>query len=179
MQPWNFILIRSREVRQQVLGAFERANARAAARFESARGELYRSLKLEGILESALNVCVTCDRSRNGPEVLGRTEQPDMDLYSTVCAAQNFWLAARAEGVGVGWVSIIDPKELSAILDLPAPVVPVAYLCVGRVPEFPPTPELERAGWLGRIDLTSLIYEDRWGRPAASLPLGSDGSQRV
>ena len=179
MQPWNFILIRSREVRGQIRDAFERANARAAERFEGARGDLYRSLKLEGILESALNLCVTCDRSRHGPEVLGRTEQPEMDLYSTVCAVENLWLAARAEGIGVGWVSIIDPKELGAILGLPASVVPVAYLCVGRVESFPPSPELERAGWLDRIDLAPLVFEDRWGRPAASFQWENPGDERA
>ena len=86
MQPWNFLLIRSREVRQRIKQAFERANAGAAALFPDVRGEQYRSLKLEGILESPLNLCVTCDRSRHGPVVLGRTAQPEMDLYSTVCA---------------------------------------------------------------------------------------------
>jgi 5,6-dimethylbenzimidazole synthase len=166
MQPWNFVLIESIEVRQQVRAAFERANAEAAAQFEGDRAELYRALKLEGILESPLNLCVTCDRSRNGPVVLGRTAQPEMDLYSTVCAVQNFWLAARAEGVGVGWVSILDPTDLRAILRLPEPVVPVAYLCLGRVPGFPPAPELERLGWLGRIDLAPLVFRDRWGQPA-------------
>ncbi len=166
MQPWNFLLIRSIEVRQQVRDAFERANDRAAAMFPGARGELYRNLKLEGILESPLNLCVTCDRSRHGPVVLGRTSQPDMDIYSTVCAVQNLWLAARAEGVGVGWVSIIEPADLRAILGLPESVVPVAYLCVGRVPGFPASPELERLGWLDRIDLAPLVFEDRWGKPA-------------
>src|SRR5947209_8445187 len=131
MQPWNFLIVRSADVRRRVKAAFERANADAAAQFPDARGELYRSLKLEGILESPLNLLVTCDRSRHGPVVLGRTSQPETDLYSTVCAVQNLWLAARAEGVGVGWVSIIDPAELHAILGLPGSVVPVAYLCVG------------------------------------------------
>jgi 5,6-dimethylbenzimidazole synthase len=166
MQPWNFLLIRSPEVRRRVRDAFERANADAAARFPGARGDLYRSLKLEGILEAPLNLCVTCDRSRHGPVVLGRTAQPEMDLYSTVCAVQNLWLAARAEGVGVGWVSIIDPADLHAILDLPESVVPVAYLCLGRVEGFPPSPELERLGWLDRLDLAPLVFEDQWGRPA-------------
>jgi 5,6-dimethylbenzimidazole synthase len=166
MQPWNFILIRSPEIRRRVRQAFERANREAAALFKGERGELYRSLKLEGILESPLNLCVTCDRSRHGPEVLGRTAQREMDLYSTVCAVQNLWLAARAEGVGVGWVSIIDPAELRAALGLPEAVVAVAYLCLGRVPEFGPTPELERVGWLGRLDLSPLVFEDEWGRPA-------------
>ncbi len=166
MQPWNFLLIRSEEVRRNVHDAFGRANAEAAARFAGERGECYRALKLEGILESPLNLCVTCDRSRHGPVVLGRTSQPEMDLYSTVCAVQNLWLAARAEGVGVGWVSIIDPADLVVILRLPEAVVPVAYLCLGRVPGFPPRPELERLGWLDRIDLAPLVFEDQWGRPA-------------
>jgi 5,6-dimethylbenzimidazole synthase len=165
MQPWNFILIKSRDVRRRVKDAFERANDQAAAMFPGDRAELYASLKLEGILESPLNLCITCDRSRHGPVVLGRTSQGEMDLYSTVCAVENLWLAARAEGIGVGWVSIIDPADLHAILALPEPVVPVAYLCLGHVAEFPPRPELERLGWLSRIDLAPLLFEDRWGTP--------------
>lgn len=175
MQPWNFVLIRSTEVRTRVRAAFARANEDAAARFAGDRAALYRSLKLEGILESPLNLCVTCDRSRHGPVVLGRTAQPETDLYSTVCAVQNLWLAARAEGVGVGWVSIIDPADLAAILGLPEGVVPVAYLCLGRVPGFGPSPELERLGWLSRIDLAPLVFEDAWGRPA--WPEGRDQSE--
>jgi 5,6-dimethylbenzimidazole synthase len=167
MQPWNFLLIRSLEVRARIKAAFERASAAAAEQFPAARSALYRTLKLEGIVESPLNLCVTCDRSRHGPVVLGRTIQPEMDLYSTVCAVENLWLAGRAEGVGVGWVSIIDPDDLRAILELPDPVVPVAYLCLGRVAEFPDTPELERAGWLERMDWHPLVFEDVWGRPAA------------
>jgi 5,6-dimethylbenzimidazole synthase len=163
MQPWNFLLVRSREVRSRIKAAFERANARALEQFDGDRREAYRSLKLEGIVESPLNLCITCDRSRHGPVVLGRTAQPEMDLYSTVCAVQNLWLAARAEGVGVGWVSILDPADLREVLGLPDHVVPVAYLCLGRVPEFPPDPELQRAGWLDRIDLEPLVFEDRWG----------------
>jgi 5,6-dimethylbenzimidazole synthase len=169
MQPWNFLLIRSLEVRSWIKAAFERANAGAAERFPDERAAFYRTLKLEGILESPLNLCVTCDRSRHGPVVLGRTTQPEMDLYSTVCAVQNLWLAGRAEGVGVGWVSIIEPDDLRTILRLPDPVIPVAYLCLGRVAEFPDTPELQRVGWLARIDWHPLVFEDVWGRPA-SLP---------
>jgi 5,6-dimethylbenzimidazole synthase len=169
MQPWNFLLVRSLEVRRRVRAAFERANASAATQFPEARGELYRTLKLEGILEAPLNLCVTCDRSRHGPVVLGRTAQPEMDLYSTVCAVENLWLAGRAEGVGVGWVSIIDPTDLRAILGLPEPVVPVAYLCLGRVAEFGPTPELQRLGWLERLEWQELVYLDEWGQPAPSL----------
>jgi 5,6-dimethylbenzimidazole synthase len=178
MQPWNFVLIRSREVRGEVKAAFARANQRAAELFEGTRSESYRALKLEGILESPLNLCVTCDRSRHGPVVLGRTAQPEMDLYSTVCAVENLWLAARAEGVGVGWVSIIEPDDLRGILRLPDQVVPVAYLCIGRVPEFPPDPELQRLGWLDRIDLVRLVFEDRWGQPPYSFRFESSEGDR-
>ena len=167
MQPWNFLLIRSIEVRSQVKAAFERANAAANARFQGERGELYRSLKLEGIMESPLNVCVTCDRSRHGPVVLGKTSQSEMDLYSTVCAIQNLWLAARAEGVGVGWVSIVEIEDLRRILALPAEVIPVAYLCLGRVADFPDSPELQRLGWLNRVELEPLVFEDQWNRPTS------------
>lgn len=176
MQPWNFLLVRSLEVRAQVKAAFEQANDFAQSQFGGERGELYRSLKLEGILDAPLNICVTCDRSRHGPVVLGKTSQADMDLYSTVCAVENLWLAARAEGVGVGWVSIVELDDLRRILGLPPEVTPVAYLCVGRVPDFPPSPELQRLGWLDRIDLAPLVFEDRWGRlcPSFSTTPSSD-----
>ena len=143
----EFLLIRSREVRQRVKTAFEAANLAALGQFSGERAAKYQSLKLEGILESPLNLCITCDRSRNGPVVLGKTIQPEMDLYSTVCAVENLWLAARAEGVGVGWVSIVDPTDLRAILALPEAVVPVAYLCLGRVPGSVPSPSCN--GWAG------------------------------
>jgi len=162
MQPWDFIVIEDRKTRQAVFDSFERERNRAAEFYDSERKELFLSLKLEGILESALNLCVTCDRSRGGPHVLGRSSILETDLYSTCCAVQNLWLAARTEGIGVGWVSILDPKELACILGLPDPVVPVAYLCMGYVREFPTAPDLERAGWRQRIPLSDLVHLDRW-----------------
>lgn len=178
MQPWNFILIRSLEVRARIKQAFDRADEKAVELFPAERRSLYQSLKLEGILESPLNICVTCDRTRNGPVVLGTTAQADMDLFSTVCAVQNLWLAARAEGVGVGWVSIIDSDDLRSILGIPDHVVPVAYLCVGRVPEFAPIPDLERLGWLDRIDLERLIFNERWGAAAIdSIAAGNEAEK--
>ena len=167
MQPWNFLLVRSAEVKARVEAAFARAQPSRRRSVPRRSGARYRALKLEGIVEAPLNLCVTCDRSRHGPVVLGRTAQPEMDLYSSVCAVQNLWLAARAEGVGVGWVSIVDPQDLRDILGLPEGVVPVAYLCLGRVAAFPPEPELQTLGWLDRIDLGPLVFEDHWGRPAA------------
>lgn len=163
MQPWNFIVIRDHAVRRAVHDAFLHANEEARRMFPDQRQELYASLKLEGILESDLNIAVTCDRRRFGPVVLGRTHQPDMDLYSAVCAVQNLWLAARAEGIGVGWVSIIQPEDLRVILKLPGAVVPVAYLCVGHTDHFADEPELRTAGWLPELPIEELIYHDRWG----------------
>jgi 5,6-dimethylbenzimidazole synthase len=167
-QPWDFILIRDANVRERIHSAFLRANAEAEKLFEGERGQQYSRLKLEGIRESAINICVTCDRGRFGPVVLGKTCQADMDLYSTVCAVQNLWLAARVEGIGVGWVSIIHPEELSAILKLPARVVPVAYLCLGYVEKFAPEPELQTAGWLPRLSLSNVIRFENWGADATN-----------
>jgi 5,6-dimethylbenzimidazole synthase len=162
MQPWDFILIEDRAVRQRVLDSFLSERDRCANLYEGPRRELFMSLKLEGILESALNMCVTCDRTRGGPHVLGRSTILETDLYSTCCAIQNLWLASRTEGIGVGWVSILDPHQLSTILELPSHVLPVAYLCMGYVREFPDGPELQRAGWRQRMPLSELVHLDRW-----------------
>jgi 5,6-dimethylbenzimidazole synthase len=120
-------------------------------------------MKLEGILESPLNLCVTCDRARGGPHVLGRNTIIDTDLFSVCLAIQNLWLAARAEGIGVGWVSILDTQALGNLLGLPAQVHPVAYLCLGYVQAFLPTPELQQHGWRERLALTTLLHHNHWG----------------
>lgn len=163
-QPWNFILIRDAALRGRIHDAFASANAEAADRF-SDRKALYSSLKLEGILQAPINLCITCDRTRGGAHVLGRTHDPATDLYSTACAVQNLWLAARAEGIGVGWVSIFRPDDLRGLLHLPDHVVPVAYLCIGHVTELYRQPELQSRGWAARLPLDDLILEDRWPAP--------------
>ncbi len=168
MQPWDFIVVRDGEVKQKIKAAFEAAHKEAAGMFEGEKRETYKTLKLEGIVEAPLGICVTCDRSRTGPVVIGRTANREMDLYSTVCAVQNLWLAARAENLGVGWVSIIHHKELKKILDIPEKIVPIAYLCVGYVTHFHEKPELEKAGWLPRLPLESIIHEDRWQKDSLS-----------
>ena len=166
MQPWNFIVIRDTATKAAVKASFSEENARAAAHYSGSRGELYRALKLEGIEEAPLNICVTCDRTRGGPHVLGRNTIVDTDLYSTCCAVENLWLAARAEGVGVGWVSILSEEALRRILGIPEHVVPVAYLCVGFPHAFYDEPELERRGWRERMPLDQVIFSERWGRAA-------------
>lgn len=165
MQPWNFILIRSLETRHQVRALFEEANAAELAKLdENERKELYSRLKLEGILESDLNIAVTCDRRRDAPFVLGRAPMPETDLYSTCLAIQNMWLAARAEGVGIGWVSLIDKCATEKLLNLPEGVQLVAYLCVGYPIEFKPRPMLEELGWKSRLHLNELIYKETWSQ---------------
>ncbi len=166
MQPWNFIVIRDAVTKSRVKALFEIQNELALANYAGARADLYGSLKLEGLEEAPINLCVTCDRTRSGPHVLGRNTVVDTDLYSTCCAVQNLWLAARVEGVGVGWVSILDYEDLRPILGIPASVVPVAYLCIGYPREFLEEPELQRRGWATRLKLEQIVYQERWGVPA-------------
>ena len=162
MQPWNFILIRDAVRRERLRAAFEVANDEAEAMFAPERRSLYSSLKLEGLRKAPLVVCVTCDPMRGGAVVLGRTHNPRMDVYSTVCAVQNFWLAARAEGIGVGWVSIFRDEDVRNILAIPPHVEIVALLCVGFVDSLYKEPELAVKGWRQRLDLADLVFQEQW-----------------
>lgn len=168
MQPWNFLVIRNPEIKGKVKSLFLRENARAVKVFRGRRRRLYERLKLEGILEAPINLCITCNPGRFGPHVLGRNTIRRTDVYSTCCAIQNLWLAARAEGIGAGWVSILRNDRLKKILGIPPGIIPVAYLCLGYPEEFLPRPELEEAGWAGRIPMEQLIFTDRWGRREAA-----------
>lgn len=172
MQPWNFIVIRDKQTHQGIHTLFEKANAEAAEKFDGESRALYQSLKLEGLLTAPVHICITCDRDRAGPVVLGRTHMSDMDLYSTVCAVQNLWLAARAENIGVGWVSIFHEDEVKKLLDIPPDIHIIAYLTVGHVSTFHQQPDLARKGWRKRLNLNDLVMHDRW-QPGAS---GDDDS---
>lgn len=169
MQPWNFLLIQSLETRQAVKRLFEEANTTAASVYEGSARETYGQLKLEGILEAPINLCVTCDPARGGLHVLGRHTVKETDVYSTCCAIQNLWLAARAEGVGIGWVSILDYAALKRLLGIPDGIIVVAYLCLGYVSAFPEVPDLERAGWRRRLPLDEVVCYERWGIREATL----------
>ena len=171
MQPWDFIVVREQNTRRRVWEAFQTANREAAEMFDDERRSTYRALKLEGILEAPVGICITCDRKRGGPVVIGRTHQGEMDLYSAVCAVQNLWLAARAENIGVGWVSILRHRDLRAALDIPSNIQPIAYLCVGYVSPFFVRPELEAAGWLPRMPLREVLWFDRWHNQSGSEAL--------
>jgi 5,6-dimethylbenzimidazole synthase len=182
MQPWNFIVITSPRLRAQVKALFEEINVGEALRVaDRSRQQLYRSLKLEGLLESPLNLAVTCDRRRGKPFVLGRTPVPDTDIYSTCLAIQNMWLAACAEGVGIGWVSILDYGKVERLLGIPEGVQLIAYLCLGFPREFRARPMLEEVGWRPRMPVQELIYQDVWGQPCEWLSgesMARDGAQR-
>ncbi len=166
MQPWNFIVVRDQAVRSTVWEAFAKANAEAAEMFSGERRQAYRALKLEGIRTAPVGICVTCDPDRCGDVVLGRTHIRRMDSYSTVCAVQNLWLAARAEGVGVGWVSIFHEADLKRALGVPERIEIVAWLCVGYVDRLYEEPELAVKGWRQRLPLEELVFTDHWGEGA-------------
>jgi len=162
MQPWSFMVIRSRETRSRVKDLYLRERQAAACFLDEPRRSQFLALKLEGICEAPVNVCVTCDPTRAGTQVLGRNSQPETDVYSTCLAVQNIWLAARAEGLGVGWVSILKTGELRDILHIPPHVVPVAYLCIGWPVDLPPRPMLQDVGWRDRVPLRDVLHGERF-----------------
>ena len=161
-QPWNFILVKNIETREKIKESFENEKARSSKMIEDPRRSKYLSYKLEGILESSINVCVTYDPIKSGPFVIGRTSIPETGTFSVCCAVQNIWLAARTEGIGVGWVSILSNETLRDVLNIPDHVVPVAYLCLGHVNKFETKPDLETSGWLPRLKLDDVIYHEKW-----------------
>ena len=167
MQPWRFIVVRDLAVRQKVHEIFLKANEQAMANYEGEQQQNYSGMKLEGILEAPQNLCIVCDSQSNQGHQLGRRTMPETAIYSAVCAVQNLWLAARAEGIGVGWVSILEPHSLRSTLKIPEQITPVAYLCLGYVDAFSKEPDLERAGWEKRTPLKSVLsfdeYNSDWG----------------
>ena len=164
-QPWNFILIKEEKTRLKIKNSFLREHQKAIRLLENnkIKQNKYKSLKLEGILESNLNLCVTYDVTRFAPFIIGKTSIPETGIYSVCCAIQNLWLAARAEEIGMGWVSIISNRELKKILEIPKYIKPIAYLCLGYVSEFSQTPDLEKSKWLKRLALNEIIYLEKWG----------------
>ena len=168
MQPSRFIVIREQAIRKAVFQIFEAANRRALDSYSGERAERYAQLKLEGIREAPQNLCVLCDRAHERGHGLGRQTMPETAIYSTVCAIQNFWLAARSEGVGVGWVSILDPADIYKLLNIPDHLTLVAYLCFGYVAGFASEPDLERFGWEKRVDAKTVISYDRYSEDCVS-----------
>ena len=161
-QPWNFILIKDSKTKEKIKESFDIEKNRSSQLVEEPKKSKYLSFKLEGILESPVNLCVTYDPTKFGPFVIGRSSIPEAGLYSVCCAIQNLWLSARTEGIGLGWVSILSNDTLKEVLEIPEHVVPVAYLCLGYVNEFADKPDLETARWLPRLDLKDVVYYEKW-----------------
>jgi nicotinate-nucleotide--dimethylbenzimidazole phosphoribosyltransferase len=161
-QPWDFLIITDPVRRAEVHAHVEEERQRFAASLLPARAHIFEDLKVEAIRESPLNLVVTSTLERGGAHVLGRFTQPEMAHYSTCLAVENLWLTARAEGLGVGWVSFYRPPVLSGILGLPAHVTPLAYLCVGYVEEFDPAPELALRDWAKPRPLSWAVHRESW-----------------
>jgi nicotinate-nucleotide--dimethylbenzimidazole phosphoribosyltransferase len=161
-QPWRFLVVRDFAVRDQAAVLTDRERLRQAAQLEPDAGRRLLDLQLEGVREAPLGVVVCCDRRTAPAGVLGRATFPDADLWSCAAAIQNLWLAARAEGLGMGWVTLFRPEELAELLGLPDGVVTLGWLCLGWPDERPPAPGLERAGWSRRSPLSDVVLADRW-----------------
>jgi nicotinate-nucleotide--dimethylbenzimidazole phosphoribosyltransferase len=161
MQPWRMIVVADHERRSAIRLLAQRERLRQADRFDE-RSRHFLDQKIEGVVEAPLGVVVCCDHGEPGAEILGRGTIPQTDVYSTACAIQNLWLAARAEGLGVGWVSFYRPQDLRELLGIPARVDPMAYLCVGWPDERPVRPGLESAGWSERLPLAAVVMRETW-----------------
>ncbi|MDX2932238.1 nicotinate-nucleotide--dimethylbenzimidazole phosphoribosyltransferase [Streptomyces ipomoeae] len=165
-QPWDFVVIRSAETRRTMHELAQRQREAYAKSLPKGRAKQFKELKIEAILDTPVNIVVTADPTRGGRHTLGRHTQPQMAPYSSALAVENLWLAARAEGLGVGWVSFFDEREMVRALGLPEHLEVVAYLCVGYVDEFPEEPELMQAGWAKRRPLSWVVHEETYGRRA-------------
>ncbi|WP_225647630.1 nicotinate-nucleotide--dimethylbenzimidazole phosphoribosyltransferase [Streptomyces solaniscabiei] len=165
-QPWDFVVIRSADTRRAMHELAMRQRDAYAKSLPKGRAKQFKELKIEAILDTPVNIVVTADPTRGGRHTLGRHTQPQMAPYSSALAVENLWLAARAEGLGVGWVSFFDEREMVRALGLPEHLEVVAYLCVGYVDEFPDEPELMQAGWSKRRPLSWVVHEETYGRRA-------------
>lgn len=174
MQPWRFIRITDNHLRQQIHNLVE-AERIATAQALAEREDEFMRLKVEGIRECGelLVVSLMNDRDKH---LFGRRTLPEMDLASAACAIQNLWLAARAEGLGVGWVSLFEPEQLAKLLDMPSDAKPIAILCIGYVDEFYPRPMLETEGWASRENIEYLVFENRWRHFQAENTIESTAS---
>jgi 5,6-dimethylbenzimidazole synthase len=167
MQPWRFIRITSNGLRGQIHALVERERVQTAKALNEREDE-FMKLKVEGILDCAvILVAALCEQRDKA--VFGRRTMPEMDLASLACAIQNLWLAARAEGLGMGWVSLFEPEELKSLLAMPADSQPVAILCLGHVEQFYEKPMLEQENWAARLSLDDLLFENHWDGHAASV----------
>ncbi|MHB9051601.1 MAG: 5,6-dimethylbenzimidazole synthase [Thiomonas delicata] len=168
MQPWRFLRITDQDLRLAIHRLVDAERSKTAEALPS-RNQEFLKVKVEGILECPELLAVTLMPGRDA-HIIGRRTMPDMDLASVGCAIQNMWLAARVEGVGLGWVSFFEPQSLADLLRLPAGARPVALLCIGRVPAFYPRPMFEEAGWGRRLAMDDVLFENHWPDSAQGTP---------
>ncbi len=160
MQPWRFIRITTADLRASIYQMVEQERINTAHALHQREDEFMR-LKVEGVRECD-ELLVVALMDRRDEHIFGRRTLPEMDLASVACAIQNLWLAARAEGIGMGWVSLFDPEQLRLLLGMPAGAKPIAVLCLGHVESFYPKPMLEMEGWSTRQKLQDMVYENAW-----------------
>lgn len=163
MQPWNFILVTSDSIKEKLAWAADKERRALAIHFEGEKQSKFLDIKVEGLKEAPLTICVTCDPTSGGSHVLGRNSIPETDVLSTACAIQNMWLAALAEGLGMGWVSFYKKNDIRDILEIPPHIDPLALISIGYTEEYPDKPILEMVKWEKRKPLEGLIYSNRWG----------------
>jgi 5,6-dimethylbenzimidazole synthase len=156
-QPWRFVIVEDKEIRAAVRGNFATCNAEALAAQSGSRASLYAQLKLAGLDEAPGHLAVFADRATEQGHSLGRRTMPEMIEYSAVTAVHTIWLAARAQDVGMGWVSILDPQAIARSLDVPADWKFIGYFCLGYPQADDTIPELEQSGWERRRVPSSMI----------------------
>jgi 5,6-dimethylbenzimidazole synthase len=164
MQPWNFVVVQSDEVKEKLAWAADKERRALAIHYENKddRHQKFLSLKIEGLKQAPVTICVTCDPTRGGSHVLGRNSIPETDILSTACAIQNMWLAATAEGLALGWVSFYKKNDIRDILNIPPHIEPIALLSIGYTDNYPDKPILQSSGWEKRRELESLIFNEKW-----------------
>ncbi|WP_078544562.1 5,6-dimethylbenzimidazole synthase [Litchfieldia alkalitelluris] len=162
MQPWNFIIISSDEIKEKLAWAADKERRALAIHFEGDREMKFLGLKVEGLKQAPITICVTCDPTKGGSHVLGRNSIPETDILSTACAIQNMWLAAYAEGLAMGWVSFYKKNDIRDILNIPPHIDPVALISIGYTDYYPDKPILETADWEKRRSLGNLVFNNKW-----------------
>ncbi|MBL4622186.1 MAG: 5,6-dimethylbenzimidazole synthase [Immundisolibacteraceae bacterium] len=163
-QPWEFVLIRDTDTKQQVKASFDLASSAAADQFDDDRQRQYQQLRLEGIVDADLNIAVFYTPSDQ--PVLGQASMPEVGEYSVVCAIQNIWLMARTLDLGLGWVSILDPEQVKKIVNAPPEHKLIGYLCIGHVDQFGDRPELETLGWAQKKPIKNCVIKERYANTA-------------
>ncbi|MGX9135056.1 5,6-dimethylbenzimidazole synthase [Rummeliibacillus sp. JY-2-4R] len=164
MQPWNFIIIKNDEIKKDLAKTVEKERRALAIHYEDTDRELkFLDLKIAGIIEAPVTICVTCNPFSGGDHVLGRNSIPETDLMSVSCAIQNMWLAAYAEGLAMGWVSFYKKSDVRKILEIPYHIDPVALISIGYTDDYPDRPILEIHNWEKRKQLNPLIFDNKWG----------------